>query len=47
VIVNGTLAIAGGVPTGAASGRVVHGRAWTGAADGGCRASAKDWTWSM
>jgi N-acyl-D-amino-acid deacylase len=47
VIVNGALAIAGGVATGAASGRVVRGRAWTGAAGGGCRTSAKDWTWSM
>jgi N-acyl-D-amino-acid deacylase len=47
VIVNGKMAIEAGAPTGAASGRVVHGRAWTGAKGGGCRASAKDWSWAM
>ena len=31
VIVNGKLAIKDGEPTGAATGRVVRGRAWTGA----------------
>jgi N-acyl-D-amino-acid deacylase len=46
VIVNGKMAIKDGVPTGAATGRVVRGRAWTGNPDGGCRKSAKDWTWS-
>jgi N-acyl-D-amino-acid deacylase len=76
VVVNGKLALADGKATGAATGRVVRGRAWTGggaaaagaasAADGdgataaagasgttsaagtggGCRRSAKDWTWS-
>jgi N-acyl-D-amino-acid deacylase len=46
VVVNGKLAIEDGKPTGAASGRVVRGRAWTGGG-GGCRRSAKDWTWSM
>lgn len=46
VIVNGKLAVKEGVPTGAATGRVVRGRAWTGAAGGGCRAAAKDWTWT-
>jgi N-acyl-D-amino-acid deacylase len=46
VVVNGTLAIKDGKPTGVASGRVVRGRAWTGSAGGGCRRSAKDWTWS-
>ena len=46
VIVNGKLAVKEGAPTGAATGRVVRGRAWTGAAGGGCRAAAKDWTWS-
>ena len=46
VIVNGRLAIKGGEPTGAATGRVVRGRAWTGATHGGCRSAAKDWTWS-
>ena len=43
VVVNGQLAIKNGKPTGASSGRVVRGRAWTGAPGGGCRASAKDW----
>jgi N-acyl-D-amino-acid deacylase len=46
VIVNGKMAIEDGEPTGAASGRVVRGRAWTGAAQGGCRNAAKDWMWS-
>ncbi len=46
VIVNGRFAIQDGKPTGAPSGRVVRGRAWTGAPGGGCRASPKDWTWS-
>jgi N-acyl-D-amino-acid deacylase len=47
VVVNGKLALEDGKPTGAASGRVVRGRAWTGGGGGGCRRSAKDWTWSM
>jgi N-acyl-D-amino-acid deacylase len=47
VIVNGKLALENGKPTGAATGRVVRGRAWTGAAQGGCRAAATDWTWTM
>jgi N-acyl-D-amino-acid deacylase len=46
VIVNGKMAVKDGQPTGAATGRVVRGRAWTGAADGGCRGAAKDWSWS-
>ena len=46
VIVNGKMAIKDGEPTGAASGRVVRGRAWPGAPQGGCRGSAKDWRWS-
>jgi N-acyl-D-amino-acid deacylase len=45
VWVNGVLALKDGVATGAPSGRVVHGRAWTGAPGGGCRASSRDWTW--
>ncbi len=45
VVVNGQLAIKDGKPTGAHSGRVVRGRAWTGAPGGGCKASAKDWSW--
>ena len=28
------------------SGRVVRGRAWTGAPHGGCRGSSKEWSWS-
>jgi N-acyl-D-amino-acid deacylase len=46
VWVNGVRALRHGEATGAASGRVVRGRAWTGAAGGGCRKSAGDWTWS-
>ena len=46
VLVNGRLALKDGEPTGAATGRVVRGRAWTGRAGGGCRARASDWTWA-
>jgi N-acyl-D-amino-acid deacylase len=46
VLVNGGFAIRDGKSTGAATGRFVHGRAWTGAPDGGCRAKASDWAWS-
>ncbi len=46
VFVNGKAALKDGEPTGAATGRVVRGRAWTGRAEGGCRASAADWTWA-
>jgi N-acyl-D-amino-acid deacylase len=46
VWVNGVRALRHGEATGAASGRVVRGRAWTGATGGGCRKSAGDWTWS-
>ncbi|MEP6546546.1 MAG: D-aminoacylase [Gammaproteobacteria bacterium] len=46
VIVNGKLAVKDGAPTGAATGRIVRGRAWTGTAGGRCRAAAKDWSWS-
>jgi len=45
VLVNGGLAVKDGKPTGAHTGRFVHGRAWTGQKGGGCRASASDWTW--
>jgi N-acyl-D-amino-acid deacylase len=45
VFINGKLALKDGEPTGAASGRILRGRAWTGAPGGGCRASSKDWTW--
>lgn len=46
VWVNGVRALDHGEPTGAASGRAVRGRAWKGAAGGGCRRSAADWSWS-
>jgi N-acyl-D-amino-acid deacylase len=46
VLVNGKLALREGNATGAATGRVVRGRAWKDAPGGGCRASASDWTWS-
>jgi N-acyl-D-amino-acid deacylase len=46
VLVNGRFALRDGAPTGAATGRVVRGRAWTGAPGGGCKASASDWAWS-
>ena len=46
VWVNGVRALRGGEATGAASGRAIHGRAWTGGGGGGCRASAHEWTWN-
>jgi N-acyl-D-amino-acid deacylase len=46
VLVNGKLALKEGQATGAASGRFVRGRAWTGSPGGGCRASSRNWTWS-
>jgi N-acyl-D-amino-acid deacylase len=46
VLVNGGLALKDGKPTGAPTGRFVHGRAWTGYKGGGCRADAAAWTWS-
>jgi N-acyl-D-amino-acid deacylase len=46
VWVNGVRALRHGEATGAASGRAVRGRAWTGASGSGCRASARDWTWN-
>jgi N-acyl-D-amino-acid deacylase len=45
VIVNGVLALENGEPTDARPGRFVHGRAWKGFEDGGCRAAAADWGW--
>ncbi len=45
VIINGKLALKEGEPTGVPTGRVLRGRAWTGAPGGGCRASSKDWIW--
>ena len=46
VLVNGRFAVRAGKPTGAATGRVVRGRAWTGASGGGCRANASQWHWA-
>jgi len=46
VWVNGVRALRAGEATGAASGRAVRGRAWTGSGGGGCRATAHEWTWS-
>lgn len=45
VLVNGRFAVKDGIATGASTGRVVRGRAWTGAPGGGCRKSASDWKW--
>jgi len=45
VLVNGQVVLKDGEPTGAAAGRVVRGRGWSGWKDGGCRTSAKEWTW--
>jgi N-acyl-D-amino-acid deacylase len=45
VLVNGELALENGEPTSARPGRVIRGRAWTGAPGGGCRATAHDWRW--
>jgi N-acyl-D-amino-acid deacylase len=45
VWVNGIRALQDGVATGAASGRFVRGRAWSGAPGGGCRASSRNWHW--
>ncbi len=46
VFINGQLALADGLPTGAVPGRVIRGRAWTGRAGGGCRKSAGEWRWA-
>jgi N-acyl-D-amino-acid deacylase len=46
VLVNGRFALRDGLPTGAATGRIVRGRAWSARAGGGCRAAARDWSWS-
>jgi N-acyl-D-amino-acid deacylase len=45
VFINGQLALKDGEPTGVPTGRILRGRAWTGAPGGGCKASSKDWTW--
>ena len=46
VWVNGVLALKDGAATRQWSGRALRGRAWTEAPQGGCRGSAKDWTWN-
>jgi N-acyl-D-amino-acid deacylase len=46
VLINGRFALENARPTGAATGRIVRGRAWTGRAGGGCKAQPADWTWS-
>ena len=46
VLVNGGFALKDGKPTGAHTGRFVHGRAWTGYPNGGCRPSAAAWDWA-
>jgi len=46
VWINGVAALRKGEFTGAPSGRIVRGRAWTGRKGGGCRASAHDWSWN-
>jgi N-acyl-D-amino-acid deacylase len=45
VLVNGQQVLKDSQATGAPAGRVVRGRGWTGWKDGGCRPSAKAWTW--
>ena len=45
VLVNGRFALRDGRPTGAATGRVLRGRAWKAGAQGGCRPAASDWRW--
>ena len=45
VWVNGVQALKDGEATRNWSGRAVRGRAWTGAAGGGCRASSQAWEW--
>ncbi|HEY2678376.1 MAG TPA: D-aminoacylase [Steroidobacteraceae bacterium] len=46
VLVNGQFALLDSKPTGAHSGQFVHGRAWLGWNDGGCRSSANEWQWA-
>jgi N-acyl-D-amino-acid deacylase len=46
VLVNGQVVLADGEPTGAKAGQVVRGRAWKGWRDGGCKPTAKDWSWT-
>ena len=46
VWINGIQALKDSEATRAPSGRIVRGRAWTGALHGSCRASSTDWTWN-
>jgi|SRR5579872_2718467 len=46
VWVNGVQALRDGESTGAPSGRIVRGRAWTGWHGGGCRSNSRDWKWA-
>jgi N-acyl-D-amino-acid deacylase len=46
VLVNGGFALRDSKPTGSHVGRFVHGRAWVGVPNGGCRSSASKWSWS-
>jgi N-acyl-D-amino-acid deacylase len=46
VLVNGKLVLADGEPTGVTAGQVVRGRAWKGWSEGGCKPTAKDWSWA-
>lgn len=45
VLVNGQLVLKDSQATGAHAGQVVRGRGWKGWNNGGCRASAKAWSW--
>lgn len=45
VLVNGQHVLKDSQATGVPAGQVVRGRGWSGWKDGGCRKSAKDWTW--
>lgn len=45
VIVNGKFALKNGEATGAATGQIVRGRAWTGGG-GACKNAASEWTWA-
>ena len=45
VLINGRFALRDGHVTGQSTGRVVRGRAWTGASSGGCRHDSSQWSW--
>lgn len=46
VWINGIRALQHSQATGASSGRVVRGRAWTGRSGGGCRGDSGQWSWN-